>query len=54
MRAAFAGHSAMVRMLLRAGADPRVADSDGHDAAERAEAGGHAEIAAMLREVTPM
>ena len=41
-------HQEIVRILLAAGADPSIADSDGVTALEHARAKGHDEIAALL------
>jgi ankyrin repeat protein len=43
------GHVAAVRRLLDAGAEADAPDGDGNTAADLAAAGGHAELAAMLR-----
>jgi ankyrin repeat protein len=43
------GHMGAARRLLDAGAEPGAVDDSGHTAADLAAAGGHTELAAMLR-----
>lgn len=52
-RAAYTGSAAVVRLLLSGGADPTARDSDGQTPLHKAEARGHAEVAALLREAAP-
>lgn len=47
-RAAYMGHTGVVALLLRHGADPRLRDADGQSAEDKARAQGHAETAALL------
>ena len=49
-KAASMGHLEIVRILLENGADPTPKDKWGKTALEQAEAEGHAEVAALIRE----
>ena len=49
MIAAKGGHTALVRVLIDAGADLDAIDANGQDAAATADAAGHSAVAKMLR-----
>ena len=49
MAAALTGQAETVRILLQAGADPKVKDMTGKNAADIAESKGHSTIVAMLK-----
>ena len=51
--AAFAGHLAIVGLLLTAGADPTRANPDGATALDLARDRGHTEIAAAIQNAIP-
>lgn len=48
-RASEEGHTAIVKMLLKAGANVNIADKNGKTALSQARGMGHTEIIAMLR-----
>ena len=53
MRAAYAGHSAVVKLLLDAGATSELQDADGQTALHKAMQQGHVEIAGILLQRVP-
>ena len=46
------GHTSIVRILLKHGADPMLVDAEGKNALQNAEAAGHKEIIEILKKVT--